>query len=450
MVLVFGPILTDEVVLMPGRAARPNPQIGMHFIQQLMGLGPEDRRRDSRGPNGLALRVIDDDAGFLALKEQWNTLQQAEAEELPERSFLWALHAWETIARPRGHKLHIIVGYSEGRIVLVMPLVVQRQWPIRIGRWLAPEFGECSDVLVKGCGRSDRWVASAWNLVASSFHLLRIPAVCLDASIWPHVEATRSLQKSCTRAPYVDCRQWPDWKSFLGSRSKAFVTDFKRSGKRLHKAGEARIIDIDQADQMRATLDWIVQEKTKRFAHTIYGAQILPSKIEFCRRICTDALASGTLLIRELWLGDERLAALWAIRSGRRLHNLTFAWNQNRKKYGAGRLIVTDSVRWAIEHKLRTYDLGLGKDEYKYRYTDKDETVATDVVVAFGPFDRFLSWAVVGARRLRRALHGRFRAKFSPKQTHTAAPRSALLRRLDAAERSQQRQVVDDLETAAD
>ena len=223
---------------MPDRAARPNPQIRTRFFQQLMGSGPEDRRRDSRSLNGLALRVINDDAEFLALKGQWNTLQQAEAEEHPERSFLWALHAWETIARPRGHKLHIIVGYSEGRIVLVMPLVVQRQWPIRIGRWLAPEFGECSDVLVKGCGRSDRWVASAWKLVASSFHLLRIPAICLDARIWPHVEATRSLQKTCTRAPYVDCRQWPDWKAFLGSRSKAFVTDFNRAGKRLRKAGE--------------------------------------------------------------------------------------------------------------------------------------------------------------------------------------------------------------------
>jgi hypothetical protein len=62
MVLVFGPMLTDEVVLMPDRAARPNPQIRTRFIQQLMGSGPEDRRRDSRSLNGLALRVINDDA----------------------------------------------------------------------------------------------------------------------------------------------------------------------------------------------------------------------------------------------------------------------------------------------------------------------------------------------------------------------------------------------------
>jgi hypothetical protein len=57
---------------------------------------------------GLRLHIIDSVQGLMTLKEQWDKLSSTQDQEFPERSFFWACTAWETIARPRGHKLHII------------------------------------------------------------------------------------------------------------------------------------------------------------------------------------------------------------------------------------------------------------------------------------------------------------------------------------------------------
>lgn len=166
-------------------------------------------------------RVIRDEQDFLALRKQWDALHSQHDDEFPERSFFWACAAWETIARPKGHRLHIIIGESDGELVLVLPLVVQREWPFRIGRWLGPEFGEYSDVLVKQCEASQRWTILAWTLTASYFHMLRLPAIREDTNIWAHAERMPSLQRTITSAPYVDCSPWPDWQTYLTSRPKS-------------------------------------------------------------------------------------------------------------------------------------------------------------------------------------------------------------------------------------
>jgi CelD/BcsL family acetyltransferase involved in cellulose biosynthesis len=339
----------------------------------------------------------------MTLKEQWDKLSSTQDQEFFERSFFWACTAWETIARPRGHKLHIIAAYSEGQLVLVLPLVVQREWPVRIGRWLTPEFGECSDVLIKTCDDSERWLASAWKLVASRFRLLRISAIRADARIWPHIERTRSQESTLTIAPYIDLRQWPDARDYVNSRSSSFRDHLKRYSKRLCSLGEPRLINIDSKDRARATLDWIFAQKSRRFAATSYGAKILGTKKEFCWRICLEALETGRLSMSELWVDDDLIAAQWGIRSGKRLHCQMLAWDETRKNCGPGHLMIIDSMKWAFEQKIEFAELGIGKDEFKYKYTDTGFEVATDVVVAFGPFDRVLLRAVAMTRRLRRS-----------------------------------------------
>jgi CelD/BcsL family acetyltransferase involved in cellulose biosynthesis len=353
--------------------------------------------------DGLRLDIVDSDRGFLALKEQWDNLYSTQDQNFPERSFFWAWTAWETIARPRGHRLHIVVAYSEGQLVLVLPLVAQRGWPVRIGRWLGPEFGECSDVLVKTCDDSERWIASAWKLVASRFRLLRISAIRTDARIWPHVERTRSRESTLTVAPYIDLRQWLDAQNYVSSRSSSFRDHLKRSHGRLRRLGEPRLINIDGKNRARETLDWIFAEKSRRFAATSYGAKILGTKKEFCWRICLEALETGRLSMSELWVDDDLIAAQWGIRSGKRLHCQMLAWDETRKNFGPGHLMIIDSIKWAFEQKIEFAELGIGKDEFKYKYTDTGFEVATDVVVAFGPFDRVLLGAVAMTRRLRRS-----------------------------------------------
>jgi CelD/BcsL family acetyltransferase involved in cellulose biosynthesis len=387
------------------RAALPS---GKHAFQSHSPVAapPRDQDRD-RAYNqvkGLSLRFVSDEAQFRGLQEQWTTLHATQDVAFPERSFLWASTAWETIARPRGYKLQILTGYAAGELVLVLPLVLQHEWPIRIGRWLGPEIGEYSDVLVKRCDHSEQWTAGAWAAVASQFHLLRIPAIRADAKLWPHVERMRSPHRTFTSAPYIECSRWPDWQSYLKSRTSSFRADLKRASRKLRDLGEPRLIMIDRQDQLRAALDWIFENKISRFSHTHYAANVLATKLEFCRRICLVALESGRLHMSELWVGSHRIAAQWGIRSGSRLSAQMNAWDENWRDCGPGRLLDAESIRWAFEHAVGLYDLGIGKNEFKYRYTDKDLVVITDVVVAFPPLDRPLLFLVGAARSMRSFL----------------------------------------------
>jgi CelD/BcsL family acetyltransferase involved in cellulose biosynthesis len=357
---------------------------------------------DSSGLNRLDLRTVEDEGGFLALRPHWDALFYGGAVNCVDQSFLWARTAWETTARAKRRSLHIIVGEADSRVVLILPFLVQRWGPLRIGRWLGPEYQEYCDILVASHSAAEQWVAQAWDVGISRFHALRLPAVRSDAKIWPHVQQARALHSMPTRSPYVDCRQWPNWETYYASRSRNFRRDCKKSLGRLANAGTPRFIVVGE-HQIGATVDWLLARKVEWLDRHGFEETSLSTKKSFFSRYCREALPKGEVLLIELLLNETRIAAQLAFHAGDRLDATMAAWAQDWQACAPGRLIDVETIRWAFEHGLGSVDLGMGTPDYKYRFAEKDLAVAKDVTIAPPPLGHVLLGSLLGLRQFQRA-----------------------------------------------
>jgi CelD/BcsL family acetyltransferase involved in cellulose biosynthesis len=365
--------------------------------------GAREHCRVDTMPETTQTTVIDDEDRFLALQSDWDSLYAVQENRLPAASFSSAWSAWERIARPNGRKLRIIVARRAGRLVLVFPLVLQRAGPVRIGRWLGPDFGEYCDVLVEPLEGWEQRVADAWSTSALLFDLIRLPVVREDAKLRLILQTAR-LQKADTEAPYIDCRRWENWSHYYSCRSKSHRKDLREARSRLQRLGETRIVVVDRTVDMIAALEWIVAEKCKDPKYTAFEEGSFAHKRSFYFDFCRKALLTGELVIVELWVGDIRAAAQWSIRIGDQMYAQMLAWDQEMRRCGPGRLIADETIRWAFDNGIAVFDLGIGRNEYKLRFTDTGRAVDMDMVVALRSSGRLLLAGIAVVRCVNRVL----------------------------------------------
>jgi CelD/BcsL family acetyltransferase involved in cellulose biosynthesis len=347
----------------------------------------------------VIFRTVRDERSFLALRPRWEALFTRREAQFIEQSFHWAWVAWETTARPQGRELRLVVGEAAGRIVLILPFSVQRLGPFRIARWLGPDnFGYC-DVLVERCDMAQSWIEQAWTMAMSGCDLVRLPIVRMDAMIWSKVQKAHASGWMPVNAPYIDCTQWPDWQTYFNARSQSFRKDCQKSLRLLRKAGAPCFVVVDRADDLDDTLSWMFGRKFEWLARSGLEARTLAREKTFSLRFYREALARGEVLLTKLQVNDTCVAAQIAFHVGDRLDTRMIAWDYAWQIYGVGRLLAVETVRWAFEHGLGLIDLEFGGHGFKYRLTDRDVTVATDVFVAPGPLGRVLL-AVIHGRRV--------------------------------------------------
>jgi CelD/BcsL family acetyltransferase involved in cellulose biosynthesis len=352
----------------------------------------------------LSFDIVEEEKDLHALELDWNSIFLQQKNKLSEQSFARALAAWETVGRPKARKLFIIVGRVRGRVVLIFPLSVQTFGPIQIARGLGPEFYEYCDMLVSPDAGHEAWVADAWDLAASQFDILRFPAIRATAHLWRHVEKTRSARWNPISVPYVNCREWTNWDDYLRSRSSGFRQDHRRSIKRLEKEGHLQWVVVDESHRLSDALNWMIDRKLAWLAGNGKETATLASKREFYLAHCRMRLNAGDLVLIELLVNDQRVAAQFGFCTGGRLDCEMIAWDDAWKEFGPGRVLAVETIRWAFENSCEIVELGVFGSEFKSRFTDEAASAGFHVFVASGLGGRIL----LEGRELTRALKGSF------------------------------------------
>jgi CelD/BcsL family acetyltransferase involved in cellulose biosynthesis len=336
----------------------------------------------------LQFQVVENDDGFHNLRPVWTELHQ-QADQFPEHTFLRAAAAWETVGRPRGRKLHIVVGRVAGEPVLIFPMTVQRIGPFTIGRALGPEFYEPCDVLVRSSPLADKWVQEAWDFVLSRFDLVRFPAIRASARLWPCLNRSRKTRFDAISSLFIDTSAWSGWEDYYRSRSANFRKDHKNSLKRLQQAGTLHWIHVTEPDRLAKTLAWMFAHKLDWLERS-GGDVSLGQYKTFYARLCRSALEAGELVLIELLVNNVRVAAQIGFRAGARLDCDMIAWDPAWKECGPGRALDVHTVQWAFENSVRFIELGVFGHPSKFRFTDQTIDTAFNVFVACGARGRAL------------------------------------------------------------
>ena len=140
-------------------------------------------------------------------------------------------------------------------------------------------------------------------------------------------------------------------------------------------------------------LDWFARAETGPDAMALFL-----EKTAFFVSLCEEGCRSGELVMTVLYVGDVRVAAVLGFMLGDRFIAQMLAWDFTWEPSGPGRLTLEDAIRWGLEHRAKTIDLGLGTEEYKYRFASADVAAVRNVFVAAGFLGEV---AVVWLRRLR-------------------------------------------------
>jgi CelD/BcsL family acetyltransferase involved in cellulose biosynthesis len=353
------------------------------------------------------VQVVSCEADLFRLQEEWESLASLARDPLGRfLLFESACAAWATVAQPKGYKLHVLVARKEGRVVAILPLVRRRFGPLRVGRWLGPQFEESCEIL-HAPGLDKATLRSVWDAARARFDILHFPVIHPGARLGEFAGTLRHVRRSA-RHPLVDCRLWGSWEAYAAGRSPSLRREHRRDLRRIREAGEVTFDAVAEGDyDLGSTLDWIVDRKAGWIVRSGAQPQLFLQKREFLRHFFGAMHRTGRLVAFELRVDGALVAAQIGLRLKDRLLLEIGGWDEEWRKVSPGLLLDFETLQWAFANGIGIVDFGVGGHAYKYKFADEDEEVARHMMVAARP----LGYPIVAAIDVYLQLRSRAKAK---------------------------------------
>ena len=321
------------------------------------------------GEHAIQFRVVTDDAGFLALETEWRRIFDSLDETHFFQSFDWCRNAWVHIASKAGRRLRIVVGSVDGRVVLILPLVIAGQFL----RLLGTELFEFHDVLVLPGADRDCWIRAAIDAagrIGGSGILLRDARADGDLSAFLDQGKTRGRSRISGKTSYVQLSDFPGWEAFFETLPKQLKSDQRRQWKRLAELPEpGRFEIVEDAAGRENLLSWLHAEKIKWLdaqkgtsGGGLYGSD---DYRRFLSAIIAALSERGQVMMCRVASGNETLAGLLGFTHRGYFVFFMFDYAPKWSGYSPGRLVMAKAIEWCFSRRLRTFDMLLGPEEYK-------------------------------------------------------------------------------------
>lgn len=344
----------------------------------------------------VAFEVVSDEQGFRSLEAAWCDLLQRARHPNHFQSFAWTWRFWEHIARPRGQRPFVVVGRLGVRIVLIWPLVRFRKAGLQTAEWIGGEHAYYGDALVEDAPEGAEWLEAAWSHVTKRLDFMWLSHMRDEAALAPLLRRAAGAVRSVEAAPYIDWTRWPDWKTYLRSRSRNFRRDLTRRRRRLEERGAVGFRFVTSPDETGATLEWMLRQKTdwmRRQGFRLQAGGVDSADTQgFYRAAVADALSSGHLRLAVLTLDGEILAAELGVLFRRTFSAVMAVYDPRWEKYAPGKLLMADLARWMLENRCATYDLMPTGEDYKYLWTAREAEITTYLVPCSGWGRMLIAW----------------------------------------------------------
>jgi CelD/BcsL family acetyltransferase involved in cellulose biosynthesis len=324
---------------------------------------------------GVVVDVIDDEAGFTALRAGWNALVDEMDPPSPFNSWEWA-HAWWTHLRPepRGSSrcLLRILTFREGdRLVGLAPFYTR---PLGYRRLSATVFLPLGWEPGKGWSvteqleflfpehRRDRLIAALSDWFGETrFSVAAVPGLRDTDALSPWIRGHTVARGRKTE--YLYRGLGATWDEFTRSLNKSLRDNVKYYPNLLRRAGHT--MAFTSAGSPREVIEYLPMlfdlhraraRAPMRVRHQDYFAQ--PQRRAFFRSVCPALAALGRLRIGVLWL--ENLDTLFLYYSG-----YEPAWS----RFSVGLIATLESLRSSmIERGVRRIEFLAGGGQFKERW----------------------------------------------------------------------------------
>lgn len=327
------------------------------------------------------------------------------------------LHAWwggrEAEGRAGDHLAVVAVRRSGGELAGVVPLAVEPSGRLAVAHFAGAALG---DRFHPACAPEDEQEVAAAALLAleeqgPAWRALVLDRVAVDAE-WPVTMAATSarrlasIRRSPAQLPFVPLAGIT-WEHYLARQSAGFRKRLRYLERSLGRDHQFRIRDGAGPEALRGDLAVFFELHDKRWGERGGSSLASPAVRAVLRDFAASAAQRGWLRLRLLEVDGVAVAALLGWRLGGVYSFYNSGFDPDWSKQSVGLLLVAWTIRDAIGEGASEFDMLLGGEGYKSRFTDRvREAVTITLVPSVSPARVVVSSEAL-ARRAGRRLAGR-------------------------------------------
>lgn len=300
------------------------------------------------------------------------------------QSYAWVEAWWSSLPGEARPGLKIALGWRQGDLVAVLPLVVQRRRGLRALEWAAKDHTDYCDALVAASGAdADDMLRRLWAGVVASrgFDLAYLSHLLPDAAVLPvfaRAGAGMRLRLSHRREASLRVRSAATTgQAWFDGLPKKTRQNYRRGHKLLAEAGPVAFREIGPAEPLGLVLDRLAELKRDWLVRTGNRSSILDECAAPLRALVGALAAQGLLRIFVLEC-DGSIAAMSVnfVERGRMMAFFN-AYDHAHERASLGTIVMIDYMMRAFDDGLEEVDFLCGAEEYKSRFaTSRVELVS--------------------------------------------------------------------------
>lgn len=349
------------------------------LITGMLGMSGRTVRPSPR-PSGdaLAASTLRTLAGLESLADEWRRLENAPGSATtPFQTFDFQRH-WARHFAANGDALRIVTVREHGRLVLILPLAVDRTPVGRVARWAGDPILQYGDAVREPGPDADAWLDAAFAELTGpgDIGVLSLRRIRADAAIAPWAAARLDPVGSADEAMEIDLSGFTDPGDFALARSSRATRNRKRRNK-LAQIGEVRFRLVEGGEDSAAAASAAIAMKDQwlkdqgQYSRAFADPRTAACLIDMAR----DGLAGSGMVTATLDIGDRPVAIeIGMVHNGRYCAFLG-AFDASLSKHSPGQVQMQDSIEWCISRRLGCYDLMAPADEYKRQLASRSVAV---------------------------------------------------------------------------
>ncbi|MEZ5818246.1 MAG: GNAT family N-acetyltransferase [Hyphomicrobiaceae bacterium] len=334
------------------------------------------------GRGTLDFELVTTLAGFEALEDGWNALyaeaaKSTQAFQAFNWCWHWCRHYLET--RDGGLRLAIVAARKGGRLVLIMPFVVQRRAMLNELTWLGEPVSQYGDVLASREAAGLEALEAAWQFAVTQTgaDVANLRRVRSDAVVKPLLDRIGATITATEEAPFLALGADQTFEGWEARRQPRARKNRRRQARRLADLGETAFVSLSGSEEAAALAAHAIRLKR----------DLLPDKGSISPALSdarfeaffADAAhgrgrpAGVTVLAITCGGAPAALKVLIETKDAAFLHIAVF--EPRFERCGAGALLLEHAVARTIEEGRGVLDLLPPRHAYKLDFADDCEVV---------------------------------------------------------------------------
>ncbi len=338
---------------------------------------PYDVSRDVR----VLGAVVSDVDAFVALRDEWNALQQQQSCRASS-GFDHALAAWLEVAEPAGAELCILIARQGGTLVAAWGLVRHRRYFWRELQPLDANTLEDSTIL-RHPAADQQEILSAFRAILRQqgdvLHQRLVPHDNLAAAICTQVGLSR------TRDPFsvwvAGLRDFASFEEYWQTRSKQTRAIVARRRRQLHAQGLVSLTVVVGIEERLEVLRWLFGQKLEwldRVGHTKSWMRP-PAYRHFLEHLLHQPADTSPVVMFALRLDGRIVAAALNVQDQHQLMGMVTAYAPDWSAYSPSVITLFATLHWAHAQQLN-FDFRFGDEAYKATWSTQQDARTSYVV----------------------------------------------------------------------